>query len=179
MRISDWSSDVCSSDLARPEGSGAFAAGMADALIEDAVRARIAQFGPEPLGMDIAVGIVEMRVAVRETANVVETGLEVDGIDAHVDLLGGLVGRGEKSGAVVPRFRDRGVQRQARIKDAEAAVGKTAALGIEMGEGRHDRCRARSEEHTSELQSLMRISYAVFCLTKKKNSLHHSLTPLP
>src|SRR3546814_8135723 len=33
---------------------------------------------------------------------------------------------------------------------------------------------ARSEEHTSELQSLMRISYAVFCLTKKKryNSIH-------
>src|SRR3546814_10689221 len=29
----------------------------------------------------------------------------------------------------------------------------------------------RSEEHTSELQSLMRISYAVFCLTKKKNNL--------
>src|SRR3546814_8793962 len=32
--------------------------------------------------------------------------------------------------------------------------------------GRH---RLRSEEHTSELQSLMRISYAVFCLKKKKN----------
>src|SRR3546814_8809245 len=30
----------------------------------------------------------------------------------------------------------------------------------------------RSEEHTSELQSLMRISYAVFCLTKKKNKKH-------
>src|SRR3546814_1552844 len=29
--------------------------------------------------------------------------------------------------------------------------------------------RSRSEEHTSELQSLMRISYAVFCLKKKKN----------
>src|SRR3546814_8125958 len=29
-------------------------------------------------------------------------------------------------------------------------------------------CSGRSEEHTSELQSLMRISYAVFCLTKKK-----------
>src|SRR3546814_8408933 len=29
--------------------------------------------------------------------------------------------------------------------------------------------QTRSEEHTSELQSLMRISYAVFCLTKKKN----------
>src|SRR3546814_6215492 len=36
--------------------------------------------------------------------------------------------------------------------------------------------KRRSEEHTSELQSLMRISYAVFCLKKKinhKNSLHH------
>src|SRR3546814_9957353 len=32
--------------------------------------------------------------------------------------------------------------------------------------------RARSEEHTSELQSLMRISYAVFCLKKKKKKLH-------
>src|SRR3546814_1276030 len=32
------------------------------------------------------------------------------------------------------------------------------------------RCGARSEEHTSELQSLMRISYAVFCLKKKKHN---------
>src|SRR3546814_6212816 len=31
---------------------------------------------------------------------------------------------------------------------------------------------SRSEEHTSELQSLMRISYAVFCLTKKKTKQH-------
>src|SRR3546814_8828901 len=31
-------------------------------------------------------------------------------------------------------------------------------------------CRMRSEEHTSELQSLMRISYAVFCLKKKKTN---------
>src|SRR3546814_5613643 len=36
-----------------------------------------------------------------------------------------------------------------------------AALALEM---------PRSEEHTSELQSLMRISYAVFCLKKKKNT---------
>src|SRR3546814_7332646 len=32
--------------------------------------------------------------------------------------------------------------------------------------------QARSEEHTSELQSLMRISYAVFCLKKKKHTYH-------
>src|SRR3546814_7617232 len=45
-----------------------------------------------------------------------------------------------------------------------------------------DRLRAhraispRSEEHTSELQSLMRISYAVFCLKKKKQAQHGSTT---
>src|SRR3546814_2548887 len=36
--------------------------------------------------------------------------------------------------------------------------------------------RARSEEHTSELQSLMRISYAVFCLKKKKKKHKHDIT---
>src|SRR3546814_9750303 len=36
--------------------------------------------------------------------------------------------------------------------------------------GGHRQARERSEEHTSELQSLMRISYAVFCLKKKKNN---------
>src|SRR3546814_3649607 len=35
---------------------------------------------------------------------------------------------------------------------------------------------ARSEEHTSELQSLMRISYAVFCLKKKNNTYEHKTT---
>src|SRR3546814_6289524 len=43
---------------------------------------------------------------------------------------------------------------------------------------------SRSEEHTSELQSLMRISYAVFCLKKKKSNTitiilyHYSVTPI-
>src|SRR3546814_1897349 len=36
--------------------------------------------------------------------------------------------------------------------------------------------RGRSEEHTSELQSLMRISYAVFCLKKKKQNHEHNDT---
>src|SRR3546814_2668148 len=39
---------------------------------------------------------------------------------------------------------------------------------------RDRRRRARSEEHTSELQSLMRISYAVFCLKKKKTVQTHN-----
>src|SRR3546814_7813020 len=54
---------------------------------------------------------------------------------------------------------------------------------IPLGQARVSRAalRKRSEEHTSELQSLMRISYAVFCLNKKNNKkihliayLHHS-----
>src|SRR3546814_4073439 len=50
-------------------------------------------------------------------------------------------------------------------------------LGTEYGHACHWDCRSgrpgfcpRSEEHTSELQSLMRISYAVFCLKKKKTN---------
>src|SRR3546814_8141027 len=39
----------------------------------------------------------------------------------------------------------------------------------------HDRQGRRSEEHTSELQSLMRISYAVFCLKKKINSIKNDI----
>src|SRR3546814_2577265 len=45
----------------------------------------------------------------------------------------------------------------------QPAVGRIAALQVLQLEN-------RSEEHTSELQSLMRISYAVFCLKKKKNN---------
>src|SRR3546814_3399788 len=43
---------------------------------------------------------------------------------------------------------------------ATRAAGRRAGAALAVG---------RSEEHTSELQSLMRISYAVFCLKKKKN----------
>src|SRR3546814_7422408 len=39
-----------------------------------------------------------------------------------------------------------------------------------------DTLQRRSEEHTSELQSLMRISYAVFCLKKKKKKKHKEIT---
>src|SRR3546814_3468172 len=50
----------------------------------------------------------------------------------------------------------------------------TALMGIDIADPRAEACWRshldRSEEHTSELQSLMRISYAVFCLKKKKNT---------
>src|SRR3546814_5166912 len=51
------------------------------------------------------------------------------------------------------------------------ALALLEELGFET-EGLRSKSWDRSEEHTSELQSLMRISYAVFCLTKTKNSSH-------
>src|SRR3546814_7238825 len=48
-----------------------------------------------------------------------------------------------------------------------AVAGEAQGAGIEVRAQRT--VEARSEEHTSELQSLMRISYAVSCLTKKNN----------
>src|SRR3546814_996677 len=56
---------------------------------------------------------------------------------------------------------DAGVRQEARLRACErdADVGQRRFFGV-----------CRSEEHTSELQSLMRISYAVFCLKKKKQS---------
>src|SRR3546814_5071829 len=49
--------------------------------------------------------------------------------------------------------------------------GGSSAICRSVPLERHAQLRARrSEEHTSELQSLMRISYAVFCLKKKKNT---------
>src|SRR3546814_3893403 len=93
-------------------------------------------------------------------------------------------------------FRSPGAQCPAGVRRASRA-GNTGGLGggqgvvhqqadpSAVGVG-HQRFRAlagdaaadgRSEEHTSELQSLMRISYAVFCLKKKKNyKLLHSQT---
>src|SRR3546814_4241343 len=61
----------------------------------------------------------------------------------------------------------------------ERFPGCTEGLGRQCGDfraiGRAPAHIARSEEHTSELQSLMRISYAVFCLKKKiKNNQSHN-----
>src|SRR3546814_5620351 len=62
------------------------------------------------------------------------------------------------------------VRRPARIRRLRGRGTWWTSVG--RMEGRCDfRCRhRRSEEHTSELQSLMRISYAVFCLKKKRSN---------
>src|SRR3546814_6722176 len=48
------------------------------------------------------------------------------------------------------------------------------AVDAEVSRALEKSANKRSEEHTSELQSLMRISYAVFCLTKKKQYKKHN-----
>src|SRR3546814_1355055 len=102
----------------------------------------------------------------------------------------GRIARGahrERTGAIE---RAGGAGRNGRVspRAAAAALWRESARTLRQlrqlprahGAGRCDRARAaaaqrglshrRSEEHTSELQSLMRISYAVFCLKKKKKT---------
>src|SRR3546814_9049563 len=103
MRISDWSSDVCSSDLSR----------------------------------DDVFEVVAQKFAIRP--------------DHRYIISVGSVGQ--------PRDYD---------NRASYAVYDTEEKVFEF--------KRRSEEHTSELQSLMRNSYAVFCLKKKKHSQPTTLT---
>src|SRR3546814_6458358 len=65
------------------------------------------------------------------------------------------------------------------IKDAAPDIGVPTDVALDpyTAHGHDGLVDERSEEHTSELQSLMRISYAVFCLQKKTSTIenHHSI----
>src|SRR3546814_10232968 len=117
MRISDWSSDVCSSDLERLVG-------------------------------DLALAVAGF--------------VEVDGVDdagqVRVGLDDAAHGGGELLAEGLGGFLLRPLERLAAAGHGPAGFGWQVEA---------DQRRVRSEEHTSELQSLMRISYAVFCLKKK------------
>src|SRR3546814_1246543 len=75
--------------------------------------------------------------------------------DASDAELGWIENRPERSGRFMAHARGR----------LQCLASSSLGSVANMGHG-----RARSEEHTSELQSLMRISYAVFCLKKKTNT---------
>src|SRR3546814_1629226 len=68
---------------------------------------------------------------------------------------------GSMTSAAMAFMRDHGVLKD--IYSESTGTAHKTAKGTKV---------SRSEEHTSELQSLMRISYAVFCLKKKKNKHH-------
>src|SRR3546814_2318227 len=59
------------------------------------------------------------------------------------------------------------------VETEQAVVGRNLAMEYDLEQQVAKLIADRSEEHTSELQSLMRISYAVFCLKKKKT--HNNL----
>src|SRR3546814_2150378 len=147
MRISDWSSDVCSSDLKVGDG---------------VCRGRVA-------GIDDRAGAVVVGLAVVDVAIQRMPGRELALAHAnHQDLRGDLRLRGAL------RRRDQCVAKPEQAAHVPVVlmvgqVGVAAAvicLAAVVGEGYGLLAAPRSEEHTSELQSLMRISYAVFCLKK-------------
>src|SRR3546814_8250784 len=93
--------------------------------------------------------------------------VKVDGVKAHPT---------QKPEALLYRILLASTEPGAVVLDPFFGTGTTGAvakrlsrhyIGIDR-EPRYCRVAQRSEEHTSELQSLMRISYAVFCLKKKK-----------
>src|SRR3546814_8192339 len=135
MRISDWSSDVCSSDLFAGERIDVESLGQA---VADSARFEAFDLNDRILDGD-ATG------AVRSLQRLREEGL------SPLEILGAL--------SWCLRSLSKAAINFAKVRDA--------ATALEMAGVRRFQ---RSEEHTSELQSLMRISYAVFCLKKKKKS---------
>src|SRR3546814_8517069 len=76
------------------------------------------------------------------------------------------------------RARSDHVARADAVEDRERDAPRQRHQRGGLDPGRDDKVAARSEEHTSELQSLMRISYAVFCMKKKKvNTNNNHILP--
>src|SRR3546814_6623661 len=137
MRISAWSSDVCSSDLIAAER-------IAAVLPPSATKAR--------LGGDEFVAMLAFEPAARADIDVLAgqlvAALETPvASDAQQIRIGGSLG--------IALADHAGVTMETLVRQADIAMYHCKEKG-----------RNRSEEHTSELQSLMRNSYAGFCLKK-------------
>src|SRR3546814_1846820 len=156
MRISDWSSDVCSSDLAKnticlwyDKAAEAAARFYADTFPDGAVGAVHRAPSDYPSGKAGDVLTVEFTVA---------------GVPC-LGLNGG------------PTFKHNEAFSFQIATDDQQETDRywNAIVGNGGQESACGWCKdKRSEEHTSELQSLMRISYAVFCLKKKHTGSSHT-----
>src|SRR3546814_8217905 len=142
MRISDWSSDVCSSDLRIPEVGIALVqrrrcAGGCRIRVRDD-RVVLDTVGDVPQRADAAGNVVDVAELVgADAGEVLQMAVALVVVDAETQL---------------EAVRHRRVQHRLDALHAEVATGTFEVAA------------QRSEEHTSELQSLMRIPYAVFCL---------------
>src|SRR3546814_3238900 len=96
-----------------------------------------------------------------------------DVCSSDLDILKGLIEGEESVDIIVARGHDRDlVNRVWRMLELAEYKRRQACPGVKITRRAFGRDRRyRSEEHTSELQSLMRISYAVLCLKKKKKPL--------
>src|SRR3546814_2595871 len=122
-------------------------------------------------GVDDAVGVVVLEHVVVDVDLVVcqrdhaAAGRHVADEAARGEVVGVVLARDvvlhHRALAVLAKIVEVVDQEAAGVAFGEVAVVLAAALVLDLE-------AERSEEHTSELQSLMRISYAVFCLKKKK-----------
>src|SRR3546814_4363319 len=88
--------------------------------------------------------------------------------DPPVITLNSPAGSPASSASAASASAEKGVSLAGFRTTAQPAASAGAILRVIMADGKFQ----RSEEHTSELQSLMRISYAVFCLKKKTETYH-------
>src|SRR3546814_6760394 len=190
MRVSDWSSDVCSSDLsplpaAAPRISGKTAiisgAGQAPGRTVGNGRAMALLFARE--GANLVLGDRD-EAAAAETAELAEaagaktavvTGDVTDpataaaAVEAAVsgwgraDVLVNNVGINDGDGSITAVELD-AWERIMRVNTRSVFLMSKAVIPVMRAQEGGAIVNIRSEEHTSELQSLMRISYAVFCL---------------
>src|SRR3546814_2854494 len=148
MRISDWSSDVCSSDL--DFSLFAFSCHLAQRLAFIAFTGTLSR---------------------HFLFDFVQTGFGF--VHASDGLVSQFLGGGRDFLALLQLAFDLFGNRLNRVQlQIERSFHLSGNLCRRLVFGTHNKCR--SEEHTSELQSLMRISYAVFCLQKKikKDTTH-------
>src|SRR3546814_448182 len=170
MRISDWSSDVCSSDL--------------DSKTE---HQRLELFENGSFGRVLTLdGVVQTTERDEFIYHEMLAHLPILAHGAAKKVL--IIGGGD-GGLLEEVLKHRSIEKVTQVEiDAGvvdfarqylASICRDAfddprlelviADGVDFVSSCAERYDLRSEEHTSELQSLMRISYAVFCLKKKKN----------
>src|SRR3546814_2202566 len=145
MRISDWSSDVCSSDLAN--GLSRHRTAACTGMVTS-VRSRIAK----------AIWDNGVRTAVDR-----HQGCRSHTTSGAYSSLANRTGLPSTSCAARRSFPPTSCHRKGAT--SRQRLGAPSATV-------RDEITSRSEEHTSELQSLMRISYAVFCLKNKYLKYH-------
>src|SRR3546814_8875553 len=156
MRISDWSSDVCSSDLFRHLG---------DMTVVQ--------------GAGVGGGsLIYANISVEAEPFVFDDGwpaeITYEALKPHYETVGRMLNVQElPDNQLTERFE--------LMRDGANALGpgsrfRKVPLAVTFDEDWHYGLDDRSEEHTSELQSLLRISYAVFYLKKKTNISKHNNT---